>query len=455
MISFIWGGGINSYQKKAHKIFIKPPTCWFGEFFGLCKITEPPSARSSFRCPEYGFHQYGGCGVAEMCLAFIPDQQELDMYRQLPVFVFCGALAACGTTTSPYVKVGKDFGEAIEAANTSVKLLGDQRLKVGRVAYANNLLVRGEAFAQTVEKAFVNFVCSGAGALATERGTLKVLGKYGKSVHDLMEKPDQDVASLWASMSSIDEKMNALKRPKIAPEASECADEVDGLLSFDFPTVPETGFLAALTTLKAVVAGLNDAAVAIFARVDDAARVAALRKYIESNKKIVEDLVADLDRPDTQLRILCNGPSQASRPYCKVYRDKPDGSEADFKLPLPNKFDAQFLWQKWASLRQPFLRFAAVAPATISAKTPEGKAKAMDELMRIHRLLAEFDALRGTPSPHGVAAGIRESQNALVDVASGKVPPGTGWGVVKAWTDALGGVADGLGKAKDAVKDSE
>ena len=76
----------------------------------------------------------------------------------------------------------------------------------------------------------------------------------------------------------------------------------------------------------------------------------------------------------------------------------------------------------------------------------------MDMALRIHRQLGEYDALRVTPSPQMLPGGLREAQQALVDVAEGKVPPGTGWGRIMAWAKTLGDVASGLGDAKKAIE---
>lgn len=367
---------------------------------------------------------------------------------------FAVALGGCSATTSAYVKAGEGFTETMDGAKASVKLLADQRTRVARVAYANNAIVRGQASGGTVEKEFGDFVCKGTGALAEARAGAGVLGQYGKSVNDLLKRPDQDVASLYDSIATIEERQAKLKSPKRSTEQAECADEVAGLLAMDMATVPESGLLAGILTFKSVVDGLNKAVVGVLGLQDEAARAAALKTYITTNTTTVANLIDLLDQPSAEYDALCRNNGK-SRVFCKAYIEKPDGAAADYVLPEPNKLAAQLLWQKWAALRQPYLRFQAFTAALPAARTPEEKARAMDMALRIHRQLGEYDALRTTPSPQLLGKGLREAQQALVDVANGNTPAGTGWGRIMAWAKAWGDVASGLGDAKKAIDGDE
>ena len=85
---------------------------------------------------------------------------------------FALVLSGCGSTTSAYVTAGEGFTEAMDSAKASVKLLADQRTRVGRVAYANNLIVRKQVAGGSIEKEFGEFVCKGTGALAEARDRL-------------------------------------------------------------------------------------------------------------------------------------------------------------------------------------------------------------------------------------------------------------------------------------------
>lgn len=376
------------------------------------------------------------------------------MNRWLLALACAFALAGCGTTTAPYVKAGEGFAEAMDGAKAGMKLLADQRSKVARTAYADYLLNGPRADRATIDKEFVDFVCKGTGALAEERASLGVLGKYGKSINDLLKAPDKDVASLWESTSTVHDKMLALKLPKQSTEQADCASEVAGLLQMRMATIPETGLLGVFTTLQAVVAGINKATVAALTLSNEAARADALKSYIASNTATVAALVAKLETPSPEYFQLCDG-ADKGRPYCKIYTQVPEGAPADYVLPVPNKLTAQFLWQKWAALRQPYQLFQAFVLAAADAKTPHDRARAMDMALRVHRQLGEYDALRAAPSPQVLAQGVRESQAALVDLANGKMPPGTAWGIIMAWAGALGDFADGLTSAKDAIKGSE
>lgn len=364
------------------------------------------------------------------------------------------ALSGCGATTSSYVKANQGFAETMDDTKASVKLLADQRTRVARVAYANNLIVRNRAVSNTVEKEFGDFVCKGTGALAEARASIGVLAKYGKSVDELLKVPNHDLASLWESMATIDERQAKLKKIKPSTEQAECADEVAGLLVLDMPTVPESGLVAGIVGLKTLIDGLNTALVAVASIQDEAARAKALQVYIASNSKHVADLIGKFDQTSAEYDALCRNAGKG-RVFCKLYTEKPDGAAADYVIPEPNKLAAQFLWQKWASLRQPFLHFQAFALSAPAARTPEEKARAMDMALRIHRQLGEYDALRTTPSPQMLAAALREAQQALADVAEGKAPPGTGWGRIMAWAKALSEVASGLGDAKKAIEGGE
>jgi len=362
------------------------------------------------------------------------------------------ALGGCSATTSAYVKAGEGFTETMDGAKASVKLLADQRTRVARVAYADNLIVRGQTAGGTVEKEFGDFVCKGAGALVDARSGMKVLGQYGKSVNDLLKKPDQDVASLWESMATIEERQAKLKKPKQSTEQSDCADEVAGLLAMNMPTVQESGLLAGILTIQTVIDGLNKAVVAVMSMQDEAARAKALQVYITANTKTVADLIDKVGQISPEYDDLCRSDTGKHRIFCKVYTERPDGAAADYVIPEPNKLAAQLLWQKWASLRQPYLHFQSFSAAAPAARTPQEKARAMDMALRIHRQLGEYDALRVTPSPQMLPGGLREAQQALVAVAEGKVPPGTGWGRIMAWAKTLGDVASGLGDAKKAIE---
>ena len=90
------------------------------------------------------------------------------------------ALGGCSATTSTYMKVGEGFSETMDGAKASVKLLADQRTRVARVSYANNVIVLNHALGNSVEKEFGDFVCKGTGALAEARAGLGVLGKYSE-----------------------------------------------------------------------------------------------------------------------------------------------------------------------------------------------------------------------------------------------------------------------------------
>ncbi|MET3916837.1 hypothetical protein ABID97_003619 [Variovorax sp. OAS795] len=363
------------------------------------------------------------------------------------------ALGGCNAT-SAYVKAGEGFTETMDSAKASVKLLADQRTRVARIAYANNVIVSNQAGGGTAEKEFGDFVCKGTGALADARAGVGVLGRYGKSVNDLLKKPDQDVASLWESIATIEERQAKLRMPKKSTEPSDCADEVAGLLSIKMAAVPESGLLAGILTVKVVIDGLNKAVVAVMGMQDEAARARALQIYVAANKQAVADLIDLLDQTSAEYDDLCRNAGKR-HVFCKAYIEKPDDAPADYVIPEPNKLAAQLLWQKWASLRQPYLRFQAFSVAAPTARTPEEKARTMDMALRIHRQLGEYDALRTTPSPQMLAKGLREAQQALVDVAEGKTPPGTGWGRIVAWTEAWGDVASGLGDAKKAIEGDE
>ncbi len=367
---------------------------------------------------------------------------------------FALVLSGCGSTTSAYVTAGEGFTEAMDSAKASVKLLADQRTRVGRVAYANNLIVRKQVAGGSIEKEFGDFVCKGTGALAEARASMSVLSRYGKSVNDLLKKPDQDVASLWDSMATIEERQAKLKTPKPSTEQQDCADEVAGLLSIDMATVPESGLLAGILTLKTVIDGLNKAVVAAMGLKDDAARAKALQLYIQANVKTVAELIDLVDQSSSEYDSLCRN-SGKGRVFCKAYTEKPESAAADYVIPDPNKLAAQLLWQKWASLRQPYLQFQAFLASAPVANSAEQKARAMDMALRIHRQLGEYDALRATPSPQVLASGLREAHQALVDVAEGKTPPGTGWGKIKGWSEALGEIAAGLGDAQKAIEGDE
>lgn len=364
------------------------------------------------------------------------------------------ALGGCNATTSVYVRAGEGFTETMDGAKASVKLLADQRTRVARVAYANHLIVHNQVAGGTMEKEFGDFVCKGTGALAEARAGVGALGQYGKAVNDLLKKPDQDVASLWESMETIEERQGRLRMPRQSTEQSDCADEVAGLLALDFATVPESGLLAGILTTKSVFDGLNKAVEAAMGMQDEAARAKALQIYINANSKTVADLIDLIDQTSTEYDELCRNKAGKGRVFCKAYT-KPEGAAADYVILEPNKLAAQLLWQKWASLRQPFLHFQAFAAAVPAARTLEGKARAMDMALRIHRQLGEYDALRTTPSPQVLAMGLREAHQTLVDVAGGKTPPGTGWSRIMAWAKAWGDVASGLGDAKSAIDGEE
>lgn len=364
------------------------------------------------------------------------------------------ALGGCNATTSAFVKAGEGFDETMDGAKATVKLLADQRTRVARVAYANNVIVRKQSTGGTAEKEFGDFVCKGTGSLAEARAGLRVLGQYGKSVNDLLKKPDQDVASLWESMATIDERQAKLKKIKPSTEQAECADEVAGLLVMDLPTVPESGALASIFTIKTFIDSLNKAWVALMGMQDEAARAKALQTYITANTKTVTFLIDELDQTSAEYDKLCRNAGKG-HVFCKLYTEKPEGAAEDYVIPEPNKLAAQLLWQKWASLRQPYLRFQVFAMTAAAARTPEEKARAMDIALRIHRQLGEYDALRTTPSPQQLPVGLREAQQALMDVAEGKTPPGTGWGRIMAWTKVWGDIASGLGDAKKAIDGDE
>lgn len=361
------------------------------------------------------------------------------------------ALSGCNATTSAYVKAGEGFTETVDSAKASVKLLADQRTRVARVAYANNVIVLNRTLDSSVQKAFGDFVCKGTGALAEARAGVGLLGKYGKSVNDLLQKPDQDVASLWESMATIEDRQAKLKNPKHSTEESDCADEVAGLLEIEIGTVPESGLLAGILTVKAVIDGLNKALVAAMGMQDEAARAKALQIYITANTKTVSELIDLTDQTSAEYDELCRNLGKG-RVFCKLYTDKPDGASDDYVIPEPNKLAAQLLRQKWASLRQPFLHFKAFATIAPAAHTPEMEARAMDMALRIHRQLGEYDALRTIPSPQSLPTGLREAQKALVDVAEGRTPPGMGWGRIVAWASAWGEIASGLGDAQKAIE---
>ncbi len=364
------------------------------------------------------------------------------------------ALGGCSATTSAYVKAGESFTDTMDGAKASVKLLADQRTRVARVAYANNLIVRSQAARGTVEKEFGDFVCKSTGGLAEARAGVGALGKYGKSVNDLLKKPNQDMASLWESMGTIEERQATLKKPKSSSEQSDCADEVAGLLALEMPAVQESGLIAGVLTIKAFIDGLNKAVVAVVGMQDEAARAKALQTYITANTKTVANLIDLVDKSSPEYDELCRNAGNG-RVFCKAYTEKPEGAAADYVVPEPNMLAAQLLWQKWASLRQPYLHFQAFTAAVPAASTPQEKARAMDMALRIHRQLGEYDALRTTPSPQMLPKGLREAQQALLDVAEGKVPPGTGWGRITAWSEASGDVASGLDDAKKAVENNE
>ncbi len=361
------------------------------------------------------------------------------------------ALGGCNATTSAYVKAAEGFTEAMDAAKTSVKLLAEQRTRVARVAYAHNVIVRHQFGGRPAEEEFGDFVCKGTGAISDARAGMALLGQYGKSVHDLLNKADQDVASLWESIATIEERQAKLKKTKPATEQADCVDEVAGLLAIEMPGTPESGLVAGILTIKSVVDGLNEALKAGMSMRDEAARAKALQTYIRANTKTVAALIDKLDQTSVGYDQLCRGKAGKGRVFCKIYTEKPDGAGADYMLPEPNELAAQFLWQKWASLRQPYLRFQTFGMVAATARTPEEKLRAMDIALGIHRRLGEYDALRATPSPQLLPVGLREAQQALVDVAEGKTPPGAGWVRIVAWASAWGDVASGLSDAKKAI----
>ena len=371
------------------------------------------------------------------------------MSRFLICFATVFALAGC-TSTSPYAIAGKEYDEAIVNAKASVKLLSDQRQKVARIGYVDDLLSSPQPSLNTIEKEFVNFACAGSGVLSIERSKLRILGNYGSSIGALTKQPDQDVVSLLASIATVDEKLKPISAGKPSTEQNDCADEVEGLLDMKAPGSVETGALGALLSFKSLVGSINDIAVIVLGQIDERKRVEALKKYVHSNSKTVSTLLREIASVDTDMDSLCNG-THGKRPYCRTYTVKPENAKADFVLPMPTKIAAQFVWQKRASLRQPYWRFQVALGALKSAKSVQEKAAALDGMLKVHRLLGEYDALRVTQAPDQLTDSLEEAQKVLVAVSEGTLPAGSGWAQFKAWADAFGSVAKGLTDAQDAV----
>lgn len=368
-------------------------------------------------------------------------------------FLFCIVPALClgaCSSTSPYATAGKSYADAVSSANDGVKKLSDSRQRVARIDYLDARLVNFKPSQETIEKQFTDFACAGAGVLSTERSKLKMLNKFGSSIEALTKQPDKDVVSLLDSIATVDEKMAPLSLGKDSTEQADCASEVTGLLAMNIPARVESGVGATLIGFKSLLSSLNDLAVIVVGQIDEQMRATALKKYVQSNTKTIETLLREISSTDTLLESLCNGTNDKNRPYCRIYNDRPINAAADFVFPVPTKIAAQFVWQKRASLRQPFLRFQVALNALASAKTVEEKAAALDAMLKVHRLLGEYDALRTTPAPEQLAAGVREAHQALEKVSEGG-PPGSGWAQLKAWADALGGIAQGLSDGQDAI----
>jgi hypothetical protein len=364
-------------------------------------------------------------------------------------FAFALILGAC-SSTSQYATAGKSYADAVSSANDSVKKLSDQRQRVARIDYVDARLIGFKPSNETIEKQFTDFACAGAGVLSTERSKLKMLSRFGGSIEALTKQPDMDIVSLLDSIATVDEKMKPLSLGKDSTEQADCASEVTGLLAMKIPARVESGVGASLIGFKSLVGALNDITVIVVGQIDEQMRAAALRKYVQSNTKTIETLLREISSTDTLLESLCNGADDKSRPYCRIYNDKPADAAADYVPPVPTKIAAQFVWQKRASLSQPFLRFQVALHALSSAKNVQDKAAALDAMLKVHRFLGEYDALRTTPAPEQLATGVREAHQALVKVSEGG-PPGSGWAQLKAWADALGGIAKGLSDAQDAI----
>lgn len=301
-------------------------------------------------------------------------------------------LNGCAGTRDLYSQAGKTFAEGYGVATTAI----DHEL--ANITSSRRLLLASDYFQgnpDNTDRAFAEFACAGAGAALDVRRELAALKAYHETIASLSELSPEEISGLIKSIATVPKPLEQTGPSESAgpanPDALRFAEELGFRVctmyvqrnippSSDGVIPPKTikpilEFEATLFQVQKGYALIKDVIVLILKSVDDAARVAKLRTYVQESKDEIEGILQNI------------GNSSSLRTAFEI--------------------------RKRASLVQPYYRFKELLQ--IPSTEPDRKLVALE---KTRLSLAEFDRLREKQHPPDVVGVMRKAQTELDRIAA-------------------------------------
>lgn len=342
-------------------------------------------------------------------------------------------LATGCASRSLYSEVGEDFSSGYEAAGNiigdslSTAIRDTRRLAV--IHYIQSGDSDFNLNSSDIDGSFRRFVCAGTGLYPNQHKALEVLGAYRRIIADLSSEPSDEIGALWSSINRLRQPQGPLKFEEAEPNAFQSC-----LQTLEAPIVPPKGepieaidreappVFAAYNSFSALVDAVKALAVKSLQQIDEAARAKAIKQFVLENQDTVARFIGTINE---------------------------DGSynEGEIKDEVLKKaLDVR----RRSTLVVPYYEFTRL----FSLSRSNEAADIVLQGEAVHLELDEFDTLRTIPDPRNVVRAMRQGQAELIRLANGDLSASEGWGVFRAFADALGELNEavtGVGDAADAL----
>lgn len=358
-------------------------------------------------------------------------------------------LSACaGEKVSAYRGASE---KAASTADKMEKIIGGAMATVhrdSRVQQLENLFIEGNREPNSDD--FVEFVCRGYKALPEPRAGLSVLKQYYKHVGEILKEPKAEIGALYDSIQKLNKELKdgppELKWPDIGKDFERCESEVAGLIAMRLKSINEAGIpgIDVISTLKSTLETLYTAmkTVAILAlkEVDDSKRDVAFTSYVLEVNMGISEAIAELKAPDTRLRTDCSFDGAEKAPFCQAAANG------------ISKLDATLVRRNWAALRLPYRRYLQMADIVSELREKKLYATIIQEGLKIHSALAEYQSLQAVPAPSKVIAQIEKGQAEMLRVANGDFKRSEWVAMLKARATHLEEIFKAITKAQEDAK---
>ena len=363
--------------------------------------------------------------------------------------IIIAALQGCSSVSpSLYSDAGDAFSKGYNSASKAISDTSDRAPMIDRTIllekdYIQNSIIKNKISLELASNDLASYICAGQNALADEKTSLTVLSAYQAHIKDLTTAPSNNVGDVWESIKKNSKPQSPLELKPITKN-DHCLNEVkylSRLSAADIGQVPEAAIAAILPlydTISKLIDAIKESTANILAVADDAVRAKALQSYIEKNKILINDILdRRLTHVDSVIQALCvKDPSYYA---CDEFKKQP-----------PTVLDGTLIRAKWASLRLPLYIFYDLDK---NSNELADKGKYAEILMLAKNAndgINQYLDLKNQRRPSNIVTAMKDAENNLESLASGKMSPKDSLTALKAFSKQLSAIKDSINKTHEA-----